>query len=690
MIRPKYYILGNYYSLETRSLLVIGEILIARLGGGATVVRFDAETDGRVSVILGRNKKAKIPKNRVILATKLVPNSIDEFFELRSQIQSAATSIILSEIWSIVNKEARSFSLEEISALYWPDEPNAVSLAAMLIHLDKDKTLFVEENGKYVIKSCIEVARSRKKLELETKKTQETEELIAALSNKKLPDPLTQYQARLVRIIKDFVVNGDQSETKNHAREILLQICKDGKDLQHSAFCLLVSTQIFTEHEPIELIRAGAPLEFPDSAIKQAFSSSLKTNNAKTTRENLTDLDVITIDNKETVDRDDAVSLEFLDSGYLLGIHITDISGIIPTNSAIESEAMLRISSIYLPEITIPMLPESFTNMVGSLNPGQCREALSLLVNIDQKGLISDWKITKSLIRSNASFSYQEIDNGIGTIGPRQNMLKTLHHLTNLLRTERENRGAINIDQPELLLTVQENQTIDMKVRLRETPGYQIVSELMILYNSLIAQFCINNNLPAIFRSQPVPDLTNLPDISQFSNKIAGAKTIRYLTSRRFQSARLETEPNPHGALGISAYVQATSPLRRYTDLRIQRQVSNFLTSNISLYTQDEMKSIAQQAEFQLKEVTKIEESRKRYWLLNYLKNTVMEDSNENLFEAVVLENQEQRLALLELIAFPFRLKCKLPQTILRGEIVNLKLVGVNLWQRRGIFSHYP
>ena len=67
-----------------------------------------------------------------------------------------------------------------------------------------------------------------------------------------------------------------------------------------------------------------------------------------------------------------------------------------------------------------------------------------------------------------------------------------------------------------------------------------------------------------------------------------------------------------------------------------------------------------------------------------------MEDSNENLFEAVVLENQEQRLALLELIAFPFRLKCKLPQTIFRGEIVNLKLVGVNLWQRRGIFSHYP
>ena len=102
------------------------------------------------------------------------------------------------------------------------------------------------------------------------------------------------------------------------------------------------------------------------------------------------------------------------------------------------------------------------------------------------------------------------------------------------------------------------------------------------------------------------------------------------------------------------------------------------------------MKSIAQQAEFQLKEVTKIEESRKRYWLLNYLKKAVMEDSNENLFEAVVLENQEQRLALLELIAFPFRLKCKLPQTIFRGEIVNLKLVGVNLWQRRGIFSHYP
>ena len=670
--------------------MVAGEILIARLGGGATVVRLDAETGDRVSIVLGRNKKAKIPKKRIIFSTKLVPNNIEEFFELRSQIQSIATSIVLSEVWNILNKEGRSFSLQEISAFYWTDEPDPVSLAAMLIHLDKDKTLFVEENGKYITKSCVEVARSRKKLELEAKKTKETDELISALASKKLPSQLTQYQQDLVGMIKDFAIHGDQSETRNHVREILGQISKDRKDLQHVAFCLLVSTQLFTEDEPIELIRAGVPLEFSDSAKTQAISSKLETIPDKIIRENLLDLDVITIDNEETVDRDDAVSLEFLDSGYLLGIHITDISSIIPPNSAMESDAILRMSSIYLPEMTIPMLPEAFTDMAGSLNPRQCRAALSLLVNIDQKGVISDWRVTKSLIRSNASFSYQAVDNGIVTIGPRQNMLRTLHHLTNLLRTERENRGAINIDQPELLLTVQEKETIDIQVRFRETPGYQIVSELMILYNTLIAQFCINNNLPAIFRSQPAPDLANLPDISQFSNKIAGAQTIRYLASRRFQSARLETEPNPHGALGIPAYVQATSPLRRYPDLKIQRQVSHFLTSNLPLYNHDEMKSIAQEAEFRLKELTKIEEIRKRYWLLKHLKKTVLEDANEKRFEAVVLENQEKRHALLELIDFPFRIKCDLPQTILQGEIVYLTLVDVNLWQRRGIFKHCP
>ena len=159
---------------------------------------------------------------------------------------------------------------------------------------------------------------------------------------------------------------------------------------------------------------------------------------------------------------------------------------------------------------------------------------------------------------------------------------------------------------------------------------------------------------------------------------------------RRMQAARVSTEPMAHDGLGVSAYLQATSPLRRYPDLVVQRQVGGFLASGKPVYALGEVESVAQRADVQTRELSRIEEGRRRYWFLKYLEGERIASAGSDRFEAVVLDTGGRRTALLELLEFPFRPRAELPKTVDAGEIVTLRLQGVDLWRRVGLFVHAP
>ena len=121
-----------------------------------------------------------------------------------------------------------------------------------------------------------------------------------------------------------------------------------------------------------------------------------------------------------------------------------------------------------------------------------------------------------------------------------------------------------------------------------------------------------------------------------------------------------------------------------------QRQVGRFLAEGKPAYGPEEVESLAQRAEVQLRELSRIEEGRRRYWLLRYLEDARMPPSGPDLFEAVVLDTGGRRTALLELLEFPFRVRAELPRATAAGEIVTLRLQGVDLWRRVGLFVHVP
>ena len=135
--------------------------------------------------------------------------------------------------------------------------------------------------------------------------------------------------------------------------------------------------------------------------------------------------------------------------------------------------------------------------------------------------------------------------------------------------------------------------------------------------------------------------------------------------------------------------------MRRYPDLVVQRQVSRFLATGQALYSEEQVASVAQRAHVQLREIASIEESRRRYWFLKYLrqrleKETPAGEAGGSLYEAVVLDRRPKRPALLELSRYPFRFRAALPGSVLPGETVVMRLHGVDLWQRTAQLVHVP
>ena len=210
-----------------------------------------------------------------------------------------------------------------------------------------------------------------------------------------------------------------------------------------------------------------------------------------------------------------------------------------------------------------------------------------------------------------------------------------------------------------------------------------MIAEFMIFYNAMLAEFCKKNELPAPYRSQKAPDLSDI--VAQTPEGL-----LRwYLTVRKMGPATISTEPGAHAGLGVPAYIQASSPLRRYPDLVIQRQVSHFLKTGEKFYSDEEISSVAQRADMQIREISRMEFDREKYWFLKHLdteRRELERAGEESIHEAYVLDNQPNRAGVMDLVQYPFRVRAALGSEVKPGEVVKLRLHSVDLWRRVGQF----
>ncbi len=664
-----------------------GDIIVVRLDSGPRLGRFIETKSNRVRVSIGRNREARLPVSRVIQETGLTAERFEAVEELSHEVNAIAESVDLEEVWDVVCDDGDALTLTDIAELYWADEPSPQQSIGLLFHLLADDLRFVRDGSHYLPRDRETVAQTLERLQRQAERAAESEALVAAFKSGKLPGALTNYQSNTLDQARGFVLHGEDYPRANPVKRFLEDAGVKGRDLQRQAFDKLISLGLMGEDEHLALEREDIPLDFPTDALAEADAADSGPLISDTERIDLTNLTIFSIDDRDTKDRDDALSVEVLEDGnaYRVGIHITDVGALIPGGSALDAEADRRMSSLYLPEQTISMLPRRVSTDMGSINPGQERAAISLIAEFREDGQVAEWKVARSVIRSGHALSYTEADGIIrDSSHPLHAELAALHKLSEKLRGMREARGALNLDRDELSVKVAADGEIAVAVIPRNAPSRNLVQEYMVLCNSLLARYCSEAGLPAPYRSQAIPD------VSDIETQFPPGPLRTYLMMRRLKPAVVATKPGAHGGLGVEAYTQATSPLRRYPDLMVQRQISHHLRTGETLYDGESVTSIAHRADTQIRQMSRIENQRRQYFFLKWLdarRKEAEEAGNQYVLRGTVLENPPNRAATVDLTDWPYRTRAALPNSTSPGDEVSLHLHGVDLWRRTAQFT---
>jgi exoribonuclease-2 len=359
------------------------------------------------------------------------------------------------------------------------------------------------------------------------------------------------------------------------------------------------------------------------------------------TRRDLTMLPLMTIDGQSTLDYDDALSIEDNGDHYRLGVHIIDVGYYVRAGDPIDSAALSRGSTIYMPERKISMLPVPFAEDFCSLKAGKLRPAISVLVKLTPQCEIASYEVVPSLISVGRQLTYYDVN----MMADDNKEIVILRKIAEKFRESRAAQGSVQISLPDINVWIDENNEINVSRINRESPARMLVAETMILANWLMAKLLAEHRMPAIFRSQAGPR-------DRLYKGDEGTLFENYMQRRLLSRLVLSPKPERHCGLGLSVYTTATSPIRKYVDLIAQRQI-RALHGLQQAYTDDEIEHFIQVLDQPMRNVFLVQNARHRYWLLKCLENKIGQKE-----EALVLYMKRKNCQIL---LTEYMLECDLP-----------------------------
>jgi exoribonuclease-2 len=268
------------------------------------------------------------------------------------------------------------------------------------------------------------------------------------------------------------------------------------------------------------------------------------------------------------------------------------------------------------------MIPPILSESTCSLIVGEKRRALSFLIKLDEEGRVLDYQIVPSIIQVEQRLSYESADH---LLEEEEENLVILKRLAQKLWQKRMEAGAFFIPRPERIIRISREKEIFISKRERESPAQKIVSEFMILANTLAACFLKEKGIPAVFRGQNEPR-EKMPALDKFDPLQA------YRLRRLMNRVEISTRPQRHAGLGTEAYLTLTSPIRRFYDLLMEVQILRAIRGE-AVFKEEELQEIITRVSPVLSRVNLVEELTERYWIYRFLEKKI-----GATFTAVVLD----------------------------------------------------
>ncbi len=354
------------------------------------------------------------------------------------------------------------------------------------------------------------------------------------------------------------------------------------------------------------------PKAFPPAVLAEAKKVACeldKIDVKKSKRLDLRKKFIFTCDPQTARDFDDALSLETDRKGNrVLGVHIADVSHFVRPGSALDREAYKRSTSVYLCDRVVPMLPEELCNGVCSLVPDEDRLAFSVFMTFDGNGEMIARRFAKSVIRSKARFTYEQVMlilEGKEAPGKKQpkaalKAIRAIGALAQEIRAKRFAGGALDLETPDAEVLLDDNGEMTGIVTRPYDESHQMVEECMVAANEAVAKELWTRGIKILARLHEAPDpekllmlraelrglgvkLGNIENPKVFAQFLKSIKkhplysTISMMVLRSMKRAVYDSRAIGHFGLAKKYYAHFTSPIRRYPDLTLHRQLAAYL-----------------------------------------------------------------------------------------------------------------
>lgn len=611
--------------------IIVGSVVEYEQHGTPLLGVVTAEKRGKWGVLNTKGASLDLAAERLFLLPGRLPDDARDtnariawLERLDADVADLAASLDLEEIWNLVSGEKSELNSKELTELAF-SENSLRNHAAMRRALLMDTVFFKRAKSTFSVRPPELVEELKGKREEELRAARERAELRDALVKRILAGSADAAPVPdNVQLLEEFAAFGKSAPGSKEALSLLEEIeqrtrLSAGGAAPERAFQVLVKAKHFSADEDLNFLRLGRPRRFLKNVHDEIERLFRETDVFLDSREDLRGLDIFTIDGPNTQDRDDALSLERgQDGSYRVGIHISDITPWMNAAVLLEHQARTRATSIYTPDYNIPMLPESVSEDAFSLLPGVDRLALSFFVTFDADLRPIDRRIVRSVLQVRTHMVYPKADAvlfGEKPGAPYEAELAKIWEISLALERARLDRGALQFNQREMYAKLHQDGRITLEEALEDTPAHKLIGEMMILANETAALYAREANVPMVFRSQDAPDCI----LEDQGNDIPEGPARDFFRRSLLKRSAVSPKPNPHSGLGLQAYLQITSPIRRYIDLVNERQLASHLERGQPHYSASALEEIIENVRNGLDEAVLIQRERNRYWLLKYL-----------------------------------------------------------------------
>ncbi|MBE9034158.1 RNB domain-containing ribonuclease [aff. Roholtiella sp. LEGE 12411] len=605
------------------------------------------------------------------------PSEIPSFLE---QAQAYLDPSSLEVAWELLVEDGETVTSDQMANLLFSESDALYCYAAHCL-LSEDKLYFKQKAEAYEPRTTAQVAERKHQMEVEALKAKGQQEFLArveqALKGEAVEwqrhdlqrlEGLEKYAALLADTVRMGVNYDSLARAYPPPAPVLETMTMLGRPTTPpGAFQLLVDLGWWSPYENLFLRRSSIPIQFPNKVLEVAQQRlDFPPTDLDANRLDLTHLKAYTIDDESTTEIDDGLSWELLPDGrQRLWVHIADPTRWLAPEDDLDLEARKRGSTVYLPTGMIPMFPELLATGPMSLVQGRVCCALSFGIVLDITGAVEDYSIHTSLIKPTYRLTYEDADEVLELGVQAEPEIEAIATWAQRRRTWRYAQGAISINMPEAMIKVKGDEiNIDI---LDDSPSRQLVAEMMILAGEVAARYGQAHNIPLPFRGQPQPELPPEEELLQLPAGFVRACAMR----RCMPKSEMSITPLRHAGLGLDTYTQATSPIRRYSDLLTHFQLKAHLRGEMLPFSAEQLKEVMMTVTSTTQEVTMVERQTNRYWALEYLRR-----HPEQTWNVTVLMwlREDSNLALILLEDLGLQLPMIFKRSVNLGEQILVKV----------------